>query len=79
MSNIKLDVLDIVDLQSMPMMTRDQLAELLGTVNVEVVAREAKVSTKTIYRLRHKQNAPTLDTVQSLLDAIKRLGKKASA
>lgn len=55
------------------MMTRDQLAQLLGTVNVEDVAREARVSTKTIYRLRHKQHAPTLDTVESILAAVKRL------
>lgn len=56
-----------------PMMTRDQLAELLGTVAVEDVAREANVSTKTIYRLRHKKHSPTLDTVESILSAVKRL------
>ena len=53
------------------MMTRDQLAELLGTVAVEDVAREANVSTKTIYRLRHKQHAPTLDTVEKILAAVR--------
>ncbi len=57
------------------MVTSDKLAELLLTVNVEDVAREADVSTKTIYRLRHKQHSPTLDTVQRILDAIDRLNE----
>ena len=55
------------------MMNRDQLAELLRSVNVEDVAREAKVSTKTIYRLRHKAHAPTLDTVEAIVAAVKRV------
>jgi DNA-binding phage protein len=55
------------------MMTTDQLAELLRTVNVSDLAAEAKVSTKTIYRLRHKLNSPTLGTVESLVAAIRRL------
>jgi DNA-binding phage protein len=58
---------------NVPMITRDQLAELLQGVNVEDVAREAGVSTKTIYRLRHQQTAPTLETVERLLNAIERL------
>lgn len=63
------------------MMTRDQLAELLATVRVEDVAREAGVSTKTIYRLRHKQNAPTLDTVEVIVAAVERIraAEKAAA
>jgi len=61
------------------MMTRDQLAKLLATVRVEDVAREAGVSTKTIYRLRHKQNAPTLDTVAVIVAAVKRLNGKREA
>ena len=55
------------------MMTRDQLAELLRTVNVEALARESGISTKTIYRLRAKENAPTLDTVASIVVAVERL------
>jgi len=55
------------------MMTRDQLAELLLRYSVEDVAREAGISAKTIYRLRHKQNAPTLDTVAAIVAAVKRL------
>ena len=55
------------------MITRDQLADLLGKVNVEDVAREAGVSTKTIYRLRHKRNSPTLDTVADIIAAVARL------
>lgn len=56
-----------------PMVTRDELAELLLTVNVRDVAKAAKLSTKTIYRLRHRQNSPTLDTVASLVEAVKRV------
>lgn len=55
------------------MITREQLADLLMTVNVEDLAREAQISTKTVYRLRHKQHSPTLDTVQNLLSAVERL------
>lgn len=61
------------------MMTRQQLAELLGQVNVEEVAREAEVSTKTIYRLRHQKNAPTLDTVHAILQAISRIESRRPA
>lgn len=61
------------------MMNRDQLADLLHTVNVEDVAREANVSTKTIYRLRHKKNAPTLDTLSSIVDAVTRLKRRKPA
>ena len=55
------------------MLTADQLASLLSTVNVEAVAKEANVSTKTIYRLRHKTNSPTLDTVAAIVAAVKRV------
>jgi DNA-binding phage protein len=58
------------------MLTRDQLADLLATVNVREVAREADVSTKTIYRLRNKQNSPTLDTVEQIVAAVRRLRTK---
>ena len=62
---------------SRKMLTRDQLAELLGSVNVEELSREADVSTKTIYRLRHRMHAPTLDTVAKLLDAVKKMQRKS--
>ena len=55
------------------MLTRDQLASLLREFNVEDVAREAGVSVKTIYRLRHRANSPTLDTAQKLVEACERL------
>jgi DNA-binding phage protein len=45
-------------------------------VNVREVAREADVSTKTIYRLRNKQNSPTLDTVEQIVAAVRRLRTK---
>lgn len=72
MSNLRLATLDNFDAQ-WRMLTRDQLAELLATVRVEDVAREAKLSTKTIYRLRHKQHSPTLDTVADIVAAIERI------
>lgn len=59
------------------MVTQQQLADLLQDVNVEEVARAAKVSTKTIYRLRHQQNFPNMATVVRLLDAIKATKKPA--
>jgi predicted transcriptional regulator len=55
------------------MLTRDKLSQLLQAVSVEEVAREAGVSTKTVYRLRHQTNSPTLDTAARLIDAIKRI------
>ena len=55
------------------MLSREQLAEVLSSVRVEDVAREAGVSTKTIYRLRHRENSPTMDTVASILAAVERL------
>lgn len=55
------------------MITREQLADLLMTVNVEDLAREAQISTKTVYRLRHKQHSPTLDTVTQIVAAVERL------
>lgn len=61
------------------MVTRDQLAELLKTVNVEAVSRESGLSIKTIYRLRNRQNAPTLDTVEKLLAAVERVSSESEA
>jgi DNA-binding phage protein len=61
------------------MITRDQLAELLRRTNVNDLAREAQVSTKTVYRLRNKQHAPTLDTVERLLVAVKRMDERQAA
>lgn len=52
------------------MLTIEELAAELRTVNVAEVARRAGVAEKTIYRLRHGANAPRLDTVQAILRAI---------
>lgn len=60
------------------MLSRDQLSDLLKQVNVKEIAREAKVSTKTIYRLRSKANYPTYSTVEKIIDAARRLKKPAS-
>jgi DNA-binding phage protein len=61
------------------MLTRDELADLLKRVDVVDVAREAKVSTKTVYRLRHKANAPTLDTVERIVSAVRKLNAMRQA
>ena len=54
-------------------LTRDDLARMLEGVSVERVAKEADVSAKTIYRLRHRKHAPTLDTVEKIVSAIRRI------
>lgn len=61
------------------MVTRDELADLLKRVDVNQVAREAKLSTKTVYRLRHKANSPTLDTVERLVSAVRKLNAMREA
>lgn len=61
------------------MLTRDQLADMLSTVNVVDVAREAKVATKTIYRLRHKANPPNLATVEKIVAAVNRIKAQEKA
>ena len=58
------------------MMTRDQLAALLTGVSVAAVSKESQLSTKTIYRLRHKKHSPTLDTVERLVHAVSRVKAK---
>jgi DNA-binding XRE family transcriptional regulator len=58
------------------MLTRETLAEMLSGVNVEDLAKEAEVSVKTIYRLRHQKNAATLDTAEKLAAAVARLKKR---
>lgn len=55
------------------MITSDQLAAVLLAMNVKQVAQEAGVATKTVYRLRHKQHSPRLETVQRILDAVERI------
>lgn len=61
------------------MITREQLAQRLMSVNVEEVAREAGISTKTVYRLRHMQHAPRLDVVEKLLVAISTVERRSRA
>lgn len=55
------------------MLTRDQLSALLREFNVEQIAAEAGMSSKTIYRLRNRKTSPTLDTVEKLVIACNRL------
>lgn len=78
MSQIPLARLD-KDVAQWGMLTQDQLAERLRHVNVEEVAREAGVSTKTIYRLRHKTHAPRIDLAERIVAAIERIEVRAKA
>lgn len=55
------------------MVTSDQLAKVLQAVNVEDVAKLAGVSTKTVYRLRHKKHSTTIDTAADLVSAARKL------
>lgn len=48
------------------MLNRQQLAELLQSVNVREVADLSGISEKTIYRLRHQANSPNLETIERL-------------
>lgn len=59
------------------MLTPQELSERLKAVNVEALAKEADVSVKTIYRLRHMTHSPRLDLVVKLVAAMDRL--KAAA
>ena len=65
------------DVAQCGMVTREQLAERLKAVNVEEVAKEAGISTKTVYRLRHMRHAPRLDLVEKLLAAIATVERRA--
>jgi transcriptional regulator with XRE-family HTH domain len=60
------------------MQTSHELAETLKQFRVEDVAQRSGVSVKTIYRLRHQQHSPTLDTVEKLLKAIDEIRKAAA-
>jgi predicted transcriptional regulator len=61
------------------MLTQDELAKRLAAFNVEDLSREAKVSTKTIYRLRNKLTAPNFSTLERLLEAMERMSEKVAA
>ncbi len=58
------------------MLNRKELADRLQTFDVQALAEAAKVSTKTIYRLRAMENAPNWATVESLLAAMDKLSKQ---
>jgi DNA-binding phage protein len=58
------------------MHTKQTLSDLLMTVPVEEVARESGLSTKTIYRLRNQENAPRLDTIESVVAAVRRIAPR---
>ena len=52
------------------MVTPKELSDLLHGVNVAAIAKAANVSTKTVYRLRHQDHSPNMQTVHRLLAAI---------
>lgn len=60
-------------------LTRDDIARLVREVPVAELAREASVSTKTIYRLRHKQHSPNLATVEQIVAALRRINARQPA
>ena len=60
------------------MMTRKELSDLLRSVNVEELAGASGVSTKTIYRLRHQNTSPKLDTVAALVKGAARCKTEAA-
>lgn len=53
------------------MLTQSELAALLKSVPVEPISKLSGVNTKTIYRLRHSDNSPTLKTVEKLVSAVR--------
>ncbi len=55
------------------MLTQDELADMLRDVSVVRVAELAQVSTKTVYRMRHKTHAPNLRTIEKLASAVRKL------
>ena len=67
---------DTVVHQDRGMITRQELADLLHTVDAKDLADTAQVSIKTIYRLRKQVNVPSLEMVERLLAAIKQLRRK---
>jgi len=52
------------------MSKKDHLAQLTASVNVELLAAEAGISTKSVYRLRRKQANPTLKMIESVERAV---------
>lgn len=58
------------------MNTRQQLADLLKTVDVIEVAALAGCSTKTVYRLRNLKAVPKVDMHDRLVAAVKALRSK---
>ena len=59
------------------MTTSTELAEAIASVPAHELAALSGMSTKTIYRLRVQANSPTLDTVEKLMGAVKKIKAKA--
>jgi predicted transcriptional regulator len=61
-------------------MTTDIRLSLDGALraySASALAREAGISTRTVFRLRRGSNDPTLQTAERLIAAAKRLSKRA--
>jgi DNA-binding phage protein len=52
------------------MSTKDRLAQLAASVSALDLAREAGISTKSVYRLRQKKANPTLEMIEAVERAV---------
>lgn len=52
------------------MSTKDRLAKLASSVSATDLAREARISTKTVTRLRQKKANPTLEMIEAVEAAV---------
>ena len=58
------------------MMTREKLAALLQDVDVAAVAKAADLSPRTIKRIQQQTHSPNLKTLESIVAALKRVGRR---
>lgn len=61
-----------------PMLSHDEFAQALRTVEVSKLAAITGLSEKTIYRLRNGTNSPTLRTFERCMAGIKALHRAGS-
>lgn len=61
------------------MMTREKLAALLQGVDVNAVAKAASLSPRTIKRIQKQENSPNLKTLESILSALKLVGRRKTS
>lgn len=61
------------------MITRDELARRLSAANVVELCRRSGVAEKTIYRLRHRMHAPTLDTLEKVMPVLEQMEREVNS